>query len=951
MMFWMAIAGALAGWAAADLDTFGLVAGGLLGLIVGWGVRRAIRAEVRAAVAPLQAEIAGLRAAHAPASVTAESSPSGTRAAPEHAPSPRQAAVPTARVVLTRPDVDGVPAPADRIAAAHPHTAPPVPAAPPAAFGTISQTVAALRGWIFGGNTIVRAGLAVLFVGLSFLASWAVSAGLFPVELRLALVAAAGVALLVVGYRTRTERPGFGLTLQGGGVAVIYLTLFAAAQLFGTISLFAAFVLMLLICALACVLALQQRSQALAVTAFAGGYAVPLLLEGGVDTIGIVFAYGTILNLAILVIAARRAWRGLNLLGAAATFGMAGSWGILAYQPVDFDVAQAFLLANVLIYVAMAALYTRATPGRLGHAVDTTLLFGPAIAGFGLEAALVHDRPFATALAALGFGALYIGVALVMMRSRRESYRVMNEAMLAIGIGFLTLAVPLALTARQTSAAWAAEGAGAFWVGMRQARWTPRLSGLLLQGVAATIFLAGLEPAIAPWPFVHAGFVGALLTALPLLLTGWWLRAGALPHSGSPQARGYVQVERVLGAPLFLVGFALWWCAWVLEATRAAPAARAGIGAAPVFAPATQVVLAMLAFVLSAWAAQAARRLRWDVASWPSHASLLALATGFVVELGFAHVAAAPGWALWIVAVAAHLDMLRRNDTDLAERPVSARAVQAAHVGGVWLSMALIADLLWSLIDRAGLWGTAWAGLAFQVAAVGALIAVPRATGPSLRGDSLVQRWPIAGHAADYGWIAGGGVALLVFAGAILTTALAGSNLTPLPYVPLLNPVDLTLAGSLAALALWRRTMLAARPALPGTDALRGRAALAGSAGLAFLTVNTAWFRAAHHLLGIAWSPDALLGSEVVQTGLAILWTLIALAMMIVAQRRAERTPWLMGAGLLGVTVVKLLLVDLDAAGGGARIVTFIAVGVLMLVVGYAAPLPPRPNRGDRASA
>ncbi|MDB5689289.1 MAG: hypothetical protein JWL91_1165, partial [Sphingomonas bacterium] len=59
-------------------------------------------------------------------------------------------------------------------------------------------------------------------------------------------------------------------------------------------------------------------------------------------------------------------------------------------------------------------------------------------------------------------------------------------------------------------------------------------------------------------------------------------------------------------------------------------------------------------------------------------------------------------------------------------------------------------------------------------------------------------------------------------------------------------------------------------------------------------------------------------------------------------QRRAERTPWLAGAALLALTVLKLLLVDLDAAGGGARIITFIAVGVLMLVVGYAAPLPPR---------
>jgi len=48
------------------------------------------------------------------------------------------------------------------------------------------------------------------------------------------------------------------------------------------------------------------------------------------------------------------------------------------------------------------------------------------------------------------------------------------------------------------------------------------------------------------------------------------------------------------------------------------------------------------------------------------------------------------------------------------------------------------------------------------------------------------------------------------------------------------------------------------------------------------------------------------------------------------------------GAGLLGVVVVKLLLIDLSNAGGAERIIAFIAVGVLMLVVGYFAPLPPK---------
>jgi len=43
--------------------------------------------------------------------------------------------------------------------------------------------------------------------------------------------------------------------------------------------------------------------------------------------------------------------------------------------------------------------------------------------------------------------------------------------------------------------------------------------------------------------------------------------------------------------------------------------------------------------------------------------------------------------------------------------------------------------------------------------------------------------------------------------------------------------------------------------------------------------------------------------------------------------------------------VLKLLLVDLSGTGTVTRIVSFIGVGVLMLVIGYVAPLPAKEAR------
>jgi len=100
--------------------------------------------------------------------------------------------------------------------------------------------------------------------------------------------------------------------------------------------------------------------------------------------------------------------------------------------------------------------------------------------------------------------------------------------------------------------------------------------------------------------------------------------------------------------------------------------------------------------------------------------------------------------------------------------------------------------------------------------------------------------------------------------------------------------------------------------------------------------------RTLHHWAGIPYQLESMLRSDLAQTSLSIFWTVLALVAMIVATRRALRVLWFCGAGLMAVVVVKLFLVELEKVGGVERIVSFIAVGVLMLVIGYFSPLPPR---------
>jgi uncharacterized membrane protein len=913
--WWGFACGVLLGLASGKFGMAGAVSSGFVGLVMGVWLQSLIRREIASGNRQMADELPDRAETSAREAV-----------APVAPPRPRRPFDPDpADLGPPRPVDFGVPA-----AAAMPMRRPePEPA--PARSSVVEQAVTAARGWLFGGNTIVRLGLVILFVGLSFLASYAASAGLFPIELRLALVGAVGIALLVVGFNRRELRPDFALALQGAGVATLYLTIFGAARLFDVVPILPAFALMVIVCGLGCALALLQNSQPMAVASFAGGFAVPLLLSTGQGNIAMLFGYYAVLNLGVLALAARRAWRVVNLLGFFATFGIATAWGVLTYQPENYAMAQSFLIVFVLIYVSAALLYERRMPGLVGGFVDSTLLFGPALAGFALQIGLVRDVPFGSAFSALGFGALYLLLAKIAAR-RGSASPLLTETLIAICIGFITLAIPLALGARWTSSAWAIEGAGAFWVGMRQARWLPRLFGLFLQGVAALVLLGSLGPNIARLPLLGGPVIGAILVALPILAIAWGLRR---PIEPAPSRFGpaYAAVESQLGAPWFLGGFGLAWAALVLEATRLTPALETGKAAIPVFAPITQMLLAMLAFVAAAWvAARIGWRRQWPVAGWPARVMLLPMLVALVGQIGDSgHILSGPGWPLWLAALGLHYQYLHSADA----QPDENRRVSAAiHVGSVWLVTLMLADCLWLGIDRAGLWGTSWASvvLLFSIAAVLAGLTLA-SSAPALR-----DHWPMRQHAGAYRRVAAMPLAWLAYGGAFITAIVEPGQTAPLPYVPLLNPVDLTLGITIAALLYWRRAVVAAMPAQDTAS----RPVTALLAWLGFVVINTIWLRIAHHFLGVNWTPWAMFDSFIVEAGLAILWTVLALALMLVANRRQARLAWLVGAVLLVLVTAKLFLVDLSNANGGARVVTFLAVGVLMLIVGYFAPLPPR---------
>lgn len=977
MLIWGAVWGAIVGYLTsrydAELATF---VGAILGGIAGFTLRKAVRSEIAAqqrqqSQTAVRADTSQDQAAQDAALVPRPSwEPAPVAATLQTNGLPTQAGT-TSRSVADLDDepdefLDAPPPYLDQAQLKPPARAAQLPATvqmEPVVLAMPDPVVRALEGakaWLLGGNTIVRAGVLVLFVGLAFLAKYAMDNALLPPELRLAGIGAFGIALLVGGFKLRVkgaDKLAYALTLQGAGVAVLYLTVFAAFRLYQFLPGGAAFALLALVCAFSTAIALMQNALPMAFIGFAGAFAAPILASTGQGSHVGLFSYYLVLNIAIGSVAWLRAWRPLNLLGFFATFGVATSWGALKYQSEFFASTEPFLIAFFLVYVVASLFYATRHALASQRAVDGTLVFGTPIVAFGLQVALVQPYAFGAAFSALALGGFYLALASWALGRAQQAHdeqatvgRWLGESFVALGLGFITLAVPLALDARWTSAVWAVEGAAVYWMGQRQGRWLPRAVGLALQVLAAVSYLEGLPLSYeAQWPLANPGFVGAVLLAVSAFALAHWTR-GIDPARPASQgegvlaqlARAFEAVEPRVHGLLFWLGFIWAQYAVIHEVERHVLDADGNW--VPVLGSVLQANVEMLAWLVGAFVAQrlahASRPKPWTIAATPAWFSLPIM--GLVAlhgALELAHVFQAWGWLVWPAALVLHGLTLRRVD---AGTPQSLWAW--THTGGVWLLVLLGGNLLLWAVQGAQLHGTAWASVIVLVASIGVLLAL---SSQRWMDDtrSARQQWPLDRFAYAYLWNAALPLALAVAAGALLVAVTSDGNAKPLPYVPLLNPTDISIALGLATVALWYRRVRDSALVLP--DVAYAKHWPLVLAGLAFVAVNTVWLRVAHHYAGVAWRADVLFESFLVQAGYSILWTVLALGLMVLANRRALRSAWMGGAGLLGLTVLKLFTLDLSNSGGSERIVAFIAVGVLMLVVGYFAPIPPAASEPD----
>ena len=764
--------------------------------------------------------------------------------------------------------------------------------------------------WFTEGNTLTRVGVVILFFGVAFLLSWFADQLTLSIEASLALVALGGALLVGLGLRLAPARPGYALSLEGAGAGILYLTTFAASRLFDVLPPLPALVALCAVAALTVALAWRADSQALAALAIAGGFLAPFLVSREPGAPALLFGWFAVLNAAIFALAWHRAWRALNTLGAVFTFALGIFWGWRYYVPQHFAVVQPFLALFFAFYLGVAILYARRAPLDAVKPVDGIVVFGVPVAAFALEAGLVGDRRYGVTIAALAIAAVYAVLHAALRRREEPGLRLLAQSFLALAVVFATIAIPFAVDARWTSAWWALEAAAVYWLGCRQQQPFARAFALALQALAAAAFVAGGLPRGGMPLFGHAAFLGAAMIGLAALATAW----AADRHRDAIGA-----TERSLTAVVFAWGVGWWMLAGVADIVRVRPAVLGpGYG--------TAALVWVIATVAVALALRHA--MRWERLAWFGAALAPALVLAGIAQFRDARTTLAwPGMIAWPLAWGLLWATLRAVET--AKSPDGATDAEG---GPAWLrdahttsAVALVGWASWEASEwtsRVTAPGTAWIACAAALPAIAFLTAtlVPR---PALR-------WPLAQFPDAYGRNAGWVVASALAAWFLITNLVSPGTSTPLPWLPLANPLDVTLAGAVVALALWARAHAGMTPEV--------RQRWLGAA--LFVAGNGLIVRVAHQWGDVPWRFASLMASKPVQAAITLAWTATALVLMVWAARRGLRALWLTGAALLAAVVVKLFVLDLAALSGLPRIAAFLGVGAMLLAIGYFAPPP-----------
>lgn len=368
-----------------------------------------------------------------------------------------------------------------------------------------------------GSQYLNRAGVIALLVGIAFFLHWAFTNNWIGPLAVVILGIVGGLALFALGewFLHRTYRI-FGLSLEGLGIAALFLTLWAAFQMYQLIPALVAFFGMVLLTGATAVAALARNSEALAIFAAIGGFGTPLLLATGRDLESQLFTYVLVLCLGILATLRFRSWMGLLLTGFLGAVTDSVVWFAGYYGKSEQLDTLLFFSALLAIFMAAPVLMrTESVAGR--NAIALVVPIGAALAFLlGTNAILASDE--------FTWTAQIMATSLLIVTWRWCPDR-LRPTYFAIAIAASAVSIPVSVSEHWiTSAIWLAYGVVLMLFGLAKKLVFVRWVALVLIGITIVkVFLIDLSSLGQGYRILALSVLGIALLSLSFLYQRNWL--------------------------------------------------------------------------------------------------------------------------------------------------------------------------------------------------------------------------------------------------------------------------------------------------------------------------------------------------------------------------------------------------------------------------------------------
>lgn len=391
-----------------------------------------------------------------------------------------------------------------------------------------------------GSQVFNRIGIVAILIGATWFLKLAVDRGWVGPVSRVLIGLAAGAGLVLWSERFRRKGfAAFSFSLKALGSGVLYLTLWAAFQLYQLLPAPAALLAMLLVTVWNAWMAWSQDAELLAAYALAGGLATPLLLATGGDHEIFLFTYLFAIDLASVALARLRGWPRLLPGAFLATVAYFIGWYTSFFHPPALAVTNLFvlLLAGVFITPPLLPSPLATDRPRLRTLLEDIVL--PLAAAAFLSLGLYSTFQDSGHHALLPWLMLLLAAAYLGLM-RLPQTQLASAIHLALAVTFLTVAIPLKASGAWITVAWLVEGTALLWAATRTfaapaahaaANHQPpgKLALLLLSSASLLLGLGGVffqlffNPTFSttPTPFLNRGFATALTGLVAFALSAW----------------------------------------------------------------------------------------------------------------------------------------------------------------------------------------------------------------------------------------------------------------------------------------------------------------------------------------------------------------------------------------------------------------------------------------------